>query len=555
MSGNGKHTRELDFLIIGAGPAGLQLGYGLERTGSDYVVLEASSHVASFFRTMPRFGRLISFNKCCSIYDDPEIALRFDWNSLLCDGELLFKDFSRDLYPSNEAMVRYLEAFAARFVPRIELNAKVACVDRPQPGGRFEVHTADGRCYRPRVVVCATGFAQPFVPQIDGIELVTETYANVDLNAEAYFGQRVLIIGKGNSAFEVAEHLLSEASLIHVASPRPVRFAWTTRHAGHLRAHYTRLLDTYQLKLLNSVLDCSVDRIARDDGGYRVTMTYAHAEGEVDELRYDRVILCTGFRSDLSIFAPACAPSTVIDDRFPALDAFWQAANVPDLYFAGTLMQSRDFQRAATAFIDGFRYNIRTLFHVLLERYAGRPYPSRTWPATPQAMVSELLPWICRSSGLWAQFGYLCDVVIIDDAAGTAHYMKELPVDALREAPLSLEPHVYQITFEWGPWEGDVFAIDRRPRHEAAHQSAFLHPVIRRLRFGEVVEEHHMLEDLYGMWSAGHSNSVVTHSGQGPHAYHDEQHVRPLSAFFARQLNTPRLEASAPTVNAERSPP
>ncbi len=33
----------VDTLIIGAGPAGLQLGYYLERSGRDYLILERGS--------------------------------------------------------------------------------------------------------------------------------------------------------------------------------------------------------------------------------------------------------------------------------------------------------------------------------------------------------------------------------------------------------------------------------------------------------------------------------------------------------------------------------
>ena len=39
-NGNSTHAQH-DYLIIGAGPAGLQLGYYLEKAGRDYLILEA----------------------------------------------------------------------------------------------------------------------------------------------------------------------------------------------------------------------------------------------------------------------------------------------------------------------------------------------------------------------------------------------------------------------------------------------------------------------------------------------------------------------------------
>ncbi|GAB3879423.1 hypothetical protein GCM10029964_031750 [Kibdelosporangium lantanae] len=46
-----------DYLVIGAGPAGLQLGYFLERAGRDYLILEAGPAAGSFFRTFPGTAR------------------------------------------------------------------------------------------------------------------------------------------------------------------------------------------------------------------------------------------------------------------------------------------------------------------------------------------------------------------------------------------------------------------------------------------------------------------------------------------------------------------
>ena len=56
-------TEELDYLIIGAGPAGLQLGYFLQRAGSNYLVLEAAETAGSFYRKFPRHRKLISINR------------------------------------------------------------------------------------------------------------------------------------------------------------------------------------------------------------------------------------------------------------------------------------------------------------------------------------------------------------------------------------------------------------------------------------------------------------------------------------------------------------
>jgi cation diffusion facilitator CzcD-associated flavoprotein CzcO len=83
-----------DYLVIGAGPAGLQLGYFLEKYGHQYVILERHVAPAAFFRHYPRNRKLISFNKTASLYHDAELKLRWDWNSLLRDGDKITSRFT-----------------------------------------------------------------------------------------------------------------------------------------------------------------------------------------------------------------------------------------------------------------------------------------------------------------------------------------------------------------------------------------------------------------------------------------------------------------------------
>jgi flavin-dependent dehydrogenase len=55
--------KRIDYLIIGAGPAGLQLSYFLSKKGRDYLVLEKASKPANFFVNHPRHRKLIVFDK------------------------------------------------------------------------------------------------------------------------------------------------------------------------------------------------------------------------------------------------------------------------------------------------------------------------------------------------------------------------------------------------------------------------------------------------------------------------------------------------------------
>src|SRR5215468_5829287 len=160
--------REMEYLIIGAGPAGLQLGYFLKQAGHDYLILEAGSAPGTFFRTFPRHRRLISINKPHTGWTDPELNLRVDWNSLLSDDpNLRFTKYSERYFPDAEDMVRYLYDFATAHRLRVRYNTRVVQITR---NGKFCATDQHGLTYEAHRLIVATGMSRPFIPPISGIE-------------------------------------------------------------------------------------------------------------------------------------------------------------------------------------------------------------------------------------------------------------------------------------------------------------------------------------------------------------------------------------------------
>src|SRR4029079_11503302 len=96
--------------------------------------------------------------------------------------------------------------------------------------------TSDGE-YRCRAVVFALGVTDPWKSPIPGIEEVPH-YAETPVPRE-FEGKRVLIIGKRNSGFEIADGLEPWARQIFLVSPQPVQTAVLENasvRGGHLDA-------------------------------------------------------------------------------------------------------------------------------------------------------------------------------------------------------------------------------------------------------------------------------------------------------------------------------
>jgi len=126
-----------------------------------------------------------------------------------------------DTYPTKDPVADYLQAYAAAFDLPVRLNARVT--DLRRVGDDFEVRTADG-AYRARQVVVATGpFQVPFIPppaaKLDAS--VTQVHSADYRNPQALPEGPVLVVGGGNSGFQIAEEL---------AATRQVDLSTATRY-------------------------------------------------------------------------------------------------------------------------------------------------------------------------------------------------------------------------------------------------------------------------------------------------------------------------------------
>jgi acyl-CoA synthetase (AMP-forming)/AMP-acid ligase II/thioredoxin reductase/acyl carrier protein len=515
-------VHEHEYLIIGAGPAGLQAGYDFQKAGRDYLIVEGAPAAGAFFQVYPRHRMLISINKVYTGFDDPEVNLRWDWNSLLsdpADGAPLLKDISREYFPAADDLVKYLGEFAKFYDLNIKYNTRIKRITKDD---RFELVDEKGDIYRCKVLVVATGCAKANVPDFPGAEL-TENYTEMNVDPDDYLGQRVLILGKGNSAFETADNLIGTTELIHLASPDPIKMAWKTHFVGHLRAVNNNFLDTYLLKSQNALLDGNIVKLERRDGKIVATMGYAHACGEVEELVYDRVLCCTGFSFDDSMFDESCKPELSINDRFPTQTEEWESTNVPDLYFAGTLMQMRDFKKKQSGFIHGFRYNVKLLNRILEHKRHGVVLEHEKMPRCAEAITKRFIARGDGNSALWQQTGYMCDL-LVDRGGDEVQYYRDLSLDYVHENWLGQNGTYYTMTMEFGQDRidaaKDVFSVPRVHKDdvERADESTGIHPIVRRFCRGKMVAEHHVIEDIAS-------------------EFHESVHHDPLLAFFQKQLD------------------
>jgi thioredoxin reductase len=484
-------------IILGAGPAGLQLAYFFQKRSEPYLILERNAGAGSFFASYPRHRQLISINKVHIGYQDRESRWRYDWNSLLCDEEeLLFKNYSREYFPSADVLVRYLQDFTNYYNLNIRYNTKVLQVIRTEEC--FQITTEQGEDFFADRLFVGTGFSLTHLPNIEGVELC-EKYTSVSINPEDFTDQRVLIVGKGNSACEIADKLIPTTRKIQMCGINPVKLAWTTHHVGHVRALHNNFLETYQLKGQNNILEGELVKVTRSVSGELLAEIYFASRQRSYEFPCDRIILCTGFRFDTSIFGDNCQPELAWKNKLPKMTSEWESTNIKNLFFIGTLMQMRDYKKTSSGFIHGFRHNIEALDQILECKFQRKPWRKRLQlPHKGNKIASLAIERLSTSSAMLLQNGFLCDCIGVSHEE-EINYFYDIPVDYIQE---HLTPHfhtLYTITLEYKHCETyiDPFAL---PRGLNVNEDYYLHPIIRKFQAGMEVDRIFLPDDLDNDW-------------------------------------------------------
>jgi putative flavoprotein involved in K+ transport len=197
----------IDVAVVGGGQSALAAGYYLRRTALRFVLLDDQPQPGGAWqRTWPSL-RLFS---------------PAQWSSL--PGWLMPRDpdDAPDGYPSRDAAIHYLAEYERRYALPVERPVHVDGVDRGDGGYRLDTSTGE---LHARAVVSATGtWAAPLVPMIPGQEafrgvlLHSATYAG----PAPFAGQRVIVVGGGNSGAQILAEL---SEVAHVT--------WVTREPPH----------------------------------------------------------------------------------------------------------------------------------------------------------------------------------------------------------------------------------------------------------------------------------------------------------------------------------
>jgi len=290
-------------IVVGGGQSGLAAARALRDLRMPSVILEAGDRPAG---SWPRY------------YDSLRVFSPAGYSSM---PGMPFPG-APDRYPGRDEVADYLERYAEDLDVDIQTNTRVETIQ--QNGKRFLVHTEDGQRLPASGIVAASGsFSNPHRPSFPGEEAFTGELSHVAdyRNPAPYAGRRVVVVGAGDSAAQVANELAPVAT-VTIATRHPVRFI--PQRLGGQDVHYwfrETGFDTLPAIWLRKITGGSV---VTDSVGFEQTL----AEGRVDRrpmfvaLEGDGVVWSDGQREpiDAIILATGYRPSLPYLRELGALD-------------------------------------------------------------------------------------------------------------------------------------------------------------------------------------------------------------------------------------------
>jgi putative flavoprotein involved in K+ transport len=325
----------LDALVIGAGRAGRAAGYHLKRAGLSFEILEARGEPGGSWPGYYDSLTLFSPARYSGLPGMPFPA-------------------SPELYPARDEVVGYLRGYADAFGLPVLAGKRVLRAERDagrDAGAGFRLLTDDGGEHRARTLIAATGsFARPHQPRFPGQEAFRGKilHAAEYRNPGPFRGKRVVVVGGGNSAVQIARELVEVAETT-LATRAPIRFMPQVVLGRDL--HFWLSVSGLDRLPVGRLFDVSEPGGVMDDGTYAAAVRSGRPDrrpmfsrltesgvvwDDGREEPVDAVLLATGYGPNLGYLGPLGALRA--DGRPDQRGGVSRA--VPGLYFVGLPFQT-----------------------------------------------------------------------------------------------------------------------------------------------------------------------------------------------------------------------
>jgi thioredoxin reductase (NADPH) len=361
-----------DLIIVGAGPTGLSAAIAAKQRGLDYLVLEQGALVNSILRFPPQMvffttPELLEIGGLpfISPYEKPTRVEALRYYRKVADAydlQIAFGERVGSIVPESDearqANIRSLFAIETESSRPLTLGgeastAQVSKALRLESASQEPSDTAIIRRVRhARHVVLAIGYYDhPNRLNIPGEDLphVRHYYSE----PYAYYRQRVVIIGGGNSAAESALELFRAGAAVTLIHRRPTLKS-TIKYW---------VLPDIENRIKEGSIAARFNTCATE---IQPTSVVIRGPDGLEELPADAVFVLTGYRADADLMRRA---GVTLDDRdTPTYDPETFETNVAGLFVAGGALAGAD---TGNIFIENGRFHGERIVEAIVGRSMG----------------------------------------------------------------------------------------------------------------------------------------------------------------------------------------
>lgn len=285
-----------DYIVVGAGQAGLAIAYYLKREGFNFVVIDGDDTLGGSW--LRRWDSLTLFTPT-------------QYNGL--PG--LDFPMEKGRYPGKDAVAQYLNDYVNQYDIPVKLNCSAENVRRVD--GLYHVSSRAGFIQTHNVIVATGPFHTPAIPKFakqlskDVVQLHSRDYKN----PQQLQPGNTLVVGGGDSGVQILEELAENLDTVHFsgecsAMVLPQEFLgktlwWWLLKLGILKASKYSWLGKILSKRAQPIIGTNVRKLfARDN----VVQLGRSVSAQADSIRCEKgvlnevrnVVWATGYRPDFS---------------------------------------------------------------------------------------------------------------------------------------------------------------------------------------------------------------------------------------------------------------
>ncbi|WP_226527506.1 flavin-containing monooxygenase [Metabacillus niabensis] len=328
-------------IIIGAGQAGLAVGYYLKQFNKSFLILDKGNEVGESWKE--RYDSLLLFTP--RMYSALP-GMKFHGES---HG-----------FPTKDEVADYLQSYVVKFHIPIRFQSEVVSVTEKE--GHFIIKTKNDVFSAENLVIATGPFQIPSLPALSKKVNNNQLHSSQYRNSKQLVDGNVLVVGGGNSGAQIAVELSKDRETFLSVSRnlnylplllRNKSIFWWFDKIGILKASHTSLIGQliqkrgdpiFGLELKEAIKQGTIKLKTRATDGNQHKVVFEDST----ELEIQNIIWATGFKTDFSWLKI----NQVINEKGNVIHTRG-VTNIKGLYFIGLPWQ----YRRGSALLQGVGYD------------------------------------------------------------------------------------------------------------------------------------------------------------------------------------------------------